>query len=236
MEIITGKNAVYEAVKSDREIECIYIEDDSKAYSHIKAVAKQKNVTVKVANKNKLNKLSNNKGEGVVAIISDYSYSEIEDLLESDFLVILDGIVDPHNFGAIIRSVNCVGAGGIIISKRNQVGVTDTVVRSSAGSVMHTKIAKVTNIVNSIQLLKDNGFWIYGTDMNHDDLFIEQSFKTGKVAVVIGSEGKGISRLIKESCDKLVSIPIMGDVDSLNASVAAGIVLYEVYKRRNYEK
>ncbi|GFR34903.1 hypothetical protein TCEA9_07150 [Thermobrachium celere] len=175
--------------------------------------------------------------QGVIAVISPYKYATVDDILnyakekgEDPFVIILDEIEDPHNLGSIIRSANVFGAHGVIILKRRSALVTPTVIKASAGAAMHTRVAKVTNLTQTIKELKERGLWIIGTDMDGEVSF--QSNLKGPIGLVIGSEGKGISRLVKENCDIIVKIPMRGDVNSLNASVAAGIIMYEVVRQR----
>ena len=177
--------------------------------------------------------------QGVIAIVPPFNYCEIEDILEESkikktkpFILILDGIEDPHNLGSIIRTAETAGADGIIIPKRRAASVNSTVVKVSAGAVEHMKIARVNNINDSIKFLKQNDIWIYGTDMEGANFYYEEDYRGG-VAIVIGSEGYGMGRLVKENCDFLVKIPMKGKITSLNASVSAGIVMYEVVKQRN---
>ena len=177
--------------------------------------------------------------QGVIAIVPPYNYCEVEDILEAaktrnenPFIMILDGIEDPHNLGSIIRTAETAGVHGIIIPKRRAVSVNSTVTKVSAGAVEYMKIARVNNITDTIKYLKKNDVWICGTDMNTNKYYYEENF-TGGIAIVIGSEGYGMSRLVKENCDFLVKIPMKGSITSLNASVSAGIVMYEVVKQRN---
>ncbi len=177
--------------------------------------------------------------QGVIAIVPPFNYCEIEDILEESkikktkpFILILDGIEDPHNLGSIIRTAETAGVDGIIIPKRRAASVNSTVAKVSAGAVEHMKIARVNNINDSIKFLKQNDIWIYGTDMEGANFYYEEDYRSG-VAIVIGSEGYGMGRLVKENCDFLVKIPMKGKITSLNASVSAGIVMYEVVKQRN---
>ena len=189
--------------------------------------------------KSKLDFMSKtNNHQGVIAIVPPFNYCEIEDILdlaeqrnEDAFILILDGIEDPHNLGSIIRTAETAGVHGIIIPKRRSVTVNSTVSKVSAGAVEHMKIARVNNINEAIRKLKENGLWIIGTDMNTNTYYYNQDLK-GNIAIVIGSEGFGISRLVKENCDMLVKIPMKGKITSLNASVSAGIIIYEAVKQR----
>ncbi len=239
-DIIEGRNAVIEALRSNRTIEQIFVAngDVSGSINVVLALAKEKSIVVKYVDRKKLDQISQTGShQGVIAQVTPYEYCDVEDILEyakerneQPFIIILDEIEDPHNFGSIIRTAEVCGAHGIIIPKRRNVGVTPVVFKSSAGAVEYTKIAKVTNINSAIDALKEKGIWIYGADMNGDNCF-EVNFD-GAVALVIGSEGKGISKLTKEKCDALVKIPMVGKISSLNASVAGGILMYEILKQK----
>jgi 23S rRNA (guanosine2251-2'-O)-methyltransferase len=228
-------------LKSDRTIEQILVAkgDVEGSVNLILALAREQKVVVKEVDRKKLDQMSVSKvHQGVIAIVTPYKYFQVEDILgyadeknEKPFVIILDEIEDPHNFGAIIRSAEVCGAHGIIIPKRRNVGVTPVVYKSSAGAVEHMKIAKVTNINSVIDELKEKGIWIYGADMDGDSYCFDTDFK-GALALVIGSEGKGISKLTKNKCDVIVKIPMVGNINSLNASVAGGIMMYEVLKQR----
>lgn len=239
--IVEGKNPVIEALKSGTTVEKIYVAKGSMQEGPIKliqALAKEKGVPLIEVDKKKLDDMSFIKAhQGVIAIISPYKYSTVDEILEyakergeDPFVILLDEIEDPHNLGSIIRSANVFGAHGVIILKRRSALVTPTVIKASAGACMHTKVAKVTNLTQTIKELKDKGLWIIGTDMDG-----QNSYGTnlkGAVGIVIGSEGKGMSRLVKENCDIIVKIPMKGEVNSLNASVAAGVIMYEVVRQR----
>jgi 23S rRNA (guanosine2251-2'-O)-methyltransferase len=239
-DIIEGRNAVIEALRSNRTIEQILVAtgDVSGSINVVLALSKEKGIVVKYVDRKKLDQISQTGAhQGVVAQITPYKYYSVEDILdcakqkeETPFIIILDEIEDPHNFGSIIRTAEVCGAHGIIIPKRRNVGVTPVVFKSSAGAVEYTKIAKVTNLNSTIDMLKEKGIWIYGADMNGDNCF-DVNFD-GPLALVIGSEGKGISKLTKEKCDALVKIPMMGKISSLNASVAGGILMYEILKQK----
>ncbi|MDP4091497.1 MAG: 23S rRNA (guanosine(2251)-2'-O)-methyltransferase RlmB [Bacillota bacterium] len=240
-DLIEGRNAVIEALRSERTIEQILLAkgDLEGAVNVILALAKEKGIVIKEVDRRKLDGMSTTGShQGVIAITTPYSYCELEDILKSagekgedPFIIILDEIEDPHNLGSIIRTAEVCGAHGIIIPKRRNVGVTAAVYKSSAGAVEYVKIAKVTNINSAIDTLKKNGVWIYGADMDAREYSYKAGLK-GAVALVIGSEGRGISRLTREKCDNLIKIPMRGKVNSLNASVAAGILMYEVMKNR----
>lgn len=240
-DIVFGRNAVRELIKSDRTIEALYISKGKMegSINEIIKLAKNKGVVIKEVDKKKLDLLSsNNVHQGVVALITPYKYAEVDDILEyakekgeNPFIIILDELEDPYNLGSIIRTAELCGAHGIIIPKRRNVGVTSTVYKSSVGAIEHVKVAKVTNINSVIDSLKEKGVWIYGADIAGDEYSYNTDF-SGSVALVIGSEGKGISKLTLKKCDKLVKIPMVGKINSLNASVAAGILMYEVLKSR----
>lgn len=240
-DIIEGRNAVIEALKSDRTVEQILVSggDTEGSINVIYALAKDKGIVIKEVDRRKLDQISvTGAHQGVIAYVTPYKYCEIDDILEyakskdeDPFIILLDEIEDPHNFGSIVRTAEICGAHGIIIPKRRNVGVTPTVYKSSAGAVEYMKIAKVTNINVAIDNLKKKGVWIYGAHMDGESYCFESNFQ-GPVALVVGSEGKGISKLTKEKCDVLVKIPMKGNITSLNASVAAGIIMYEILKQK----
>ena len=245
-EIIAGRNAVLEALKSGREIEKINIQKTEKgehpagSIKQIIAKAKEAKIPVYHSDKAFMDKLLDGAKvncQGVIATASDYSYCEVSDILklaeergEHPFIIVLDGLEDPHNLGAIMRTAECAGAHGIIIPKRRSVSVNETVLKTSAGAAEHMLCARVTNIGKAIDELKNQGVWVYACDMG--DTFMYDQDMTGPAAIVIGSEGFGISRLVREKCDFIVSIPMKGQVNSLNASNAAAIIMYEVVKQR----
>ena len=240
-DIVEGRNAVLELLNSDRDINKIFVQAGEKhgSINKIIAIAKENRVVVTEVEKSKLDFMSKtNNHQGVIAVVPPFNYCEVEDILdlakqrnEDAFVLILDGIEDPHNLGSIIRTAETAGVHGIIIPKRRSVTVNSTVSKVSAGAVEHMKIARVNNINETIRKLKEHGLWIIGTDMNTNTYYYNQDLK-GDIAIVIGSEGFGISRLVKENCDFLVQIPMNGKISSLNASVSAGIVIYEVVKQR----
>lgn len=227
MVLIEGRNPVIEAIKSDRQIDKIMISNSSKEGSIKKviALAKEKNIIIQYVDKNKLDEISQSHShQGVIAKVSEYKYFEIDEVIENikskseeAFIIILDEITDPHNFGSIIRTADAVGAHAIIVPKRRSVHITPIVAKSSAGAVEYVPICKVTNIVNTIKKLKQEGLWIAAADMD-GQVFYEQNLK-GPLGVVIGSEGFGISRLVKENCDFTVKMPMIGNVTSLNLSL-----------------
>ena len=241
-DIVEGRNAVLELLDSDRDINKIFVQSGERhgSINKIIAIAKENKVVVTEVEKSKLDFMSKTKNhQGVIAVVPPFNYCEVEDILEyakskneDVFILILDGIEDPHNLGSIIRTAETAGVHGIIIPKRRTVTVNSTVAKASAGAVEHMKIARVNNITDTIRKLKENGLWIIGTDGSATTLYYNQDLK-GDIAIVIGSEGFGMSRLVKENTDMLVKIPMKGKVTSLNASVSAGIVMYEAVKQRN---
>ena len=241
-DIVEGRNAVLELLDSDRDINKIFVQSGERhgSINKIIAIAKENKVVVTEVEKSKLDFMSKTKNhQGVIAVVPPFNYCEVEDILEyakskneDVFILILDGIEDPHNLGSIIRTAETAGVHGIIIPKRRTVTVNSTVAKVSAGAVEHMKIARVNNITDTIRKLKENGLWIIGTDGSATTLYYNQDIK-GDIAIVIGSEGFGMSRLVKENTDMLVKIPMKGKVTSLNASVSAGIVMYEAVKQRN---
>ena len=240
-DLIEGRNAVIEALKSDRTIEYILIAkgDMVGSISVVMALAKEKGIVTKEVDRRKLDQMSQTSAhQGVMAVVTPYKYFELNDIFkyaeekgEKPFIIILDEIEDPHNFGSIIRTAEVCGAHGIIIPKRKNVGATPIVYKTSAGAIEHMKIAKVTNINAAIEEIKERGVWVYGADMDGEN-YIFNTDLTGAVALVIGSEGRGISKLTKEKCDVLVKIPMVGKITSLNASVAGGIIMYEIMKQK----
>ena len=240
-DLILGRNAVIEALKSDRTIECLYVSkgDLEGSIKVALGLAKDKGIVVKEADRRKFDVMCEGLNhQGIVAKVTPFKYCEVSDILEvaerkneKPFIVILDEIEDPHNLGSIIRTAELCGVHGIIIPKRRNVGVTSTVYKCSAGAIEHMKIAKVTNINATIDILKEKGIWIYGADIEGKDFSYNTDF-SGACALIIGSEGKGISSLTLKKCDLLVKIPMIGKINSLNASVAGGIMMYEVLKGR----
>ncbi len=240
-DIVEGRNAVLELLNSDRDINKIFVQSGERhgSINKIIAVAKENKVVVTEVEKSKLDFMSKTKNhQGVIAVVPPFNYCEVEDILdfaksknEDAFILILDGIEDPHNLGSIIRTAETAGVHGIIIPKRRTVTVNSTVAKVSAGAVEHMKIARVNNITETIRKLKENGLWIIGTDGEARTLCYNQDLK-GDIAIIIGSEGFGMSRLVKENTDMLVKIPMKGKITSLNASVSAGIIIYEAVKQR----
>ena len=237
---IEGRNAVIEAFRAGKPIDKIFVLDGCQdgPISTIKREAKKKDVLIKYVTKERLDQISETgKHQGVIAYAAAYEYAELEDIFdkakekgEDPFIMILDNIEDPHNLGAIIRTANLAGAHGVIIPKNRAVGLTATVARTSAGALNFTPVVKVTNISKTIQELKDRGLWFVCADMGGTEMY-KLNLK-GPIGLVIGNEGDGVSRLVRENCDMIASIPMKGDIDSLNASVAAGILAYEIVRQR----
>lgn len=237
--IIFGRNPVTEALKRGREIEKLIVSSGDGSMIKITAMAKERGIPVIRAEKSALDRLSSGGAhQGVAAYISAYEYKTLDDILasaeaakEEPFVIILDNLEDPHNLGAIMRTAECVGAHGIIIPKRKACGLTETVAKTSAGAIEYVPCVRVTNLVRTIEQLKEMGFWIAACDMGGQEYY--RADLSGKIAVVIGSEGHGISKLVKENCDFTVSMPMMGRITSLNASNAAAVLMYEVRKQRD---
>ena len=237
---IEGRNAVIEAFRSGKTIDKLYVLDGCQdgPIMTIKREAKKQDTLVKYVAKERLDQMSETgKHQGVIAIAAAYEYAEVEDMLaaarekgEAPFLFLLDNIEDPHNLGAIIRTANLAGAHGVIIPKNRAVGLTATVARTSAGALNYTPVAKVTNLAKTIEDLKKEGLWFVCADMGGTQMY-DLDLK-GPIGLVIGSEGEGVSKLVRENCDYVASIPMKGDIDSLNASVAAGVLAYEIVRQR----
>ncbi len=235
--IIEGKNAVSEALKANVTIEKVMILKDTPTmnYRFIVETCRDKKIKFTYVDKYALDRLSTGHHQGVIAISTDFEYSEIDELLVKKdnkdlLLIICDGIEDPHNLGAIIRVADCVGSNGVIIPKHRSCTVTDTVIKVSSGATSHVKIAKVKNINDTIRYLKEQNVMVFATDMAGDNIY--KTNLTGDVAFVIGSEGSGVHTLTKKLCDASISLPQYGEVNSLNASVATGAVLYECIRQR----
>ncbi|RDU34890.1 23S rRNA (guanosine(2251)-2'-O)-methyltransferase RlmB [Neobacillus piezotolerans] len=238
---IIGKNPVLEALRSKRDINKILIAEGSQRgqMQQITELAKEANVIVQYVPKKKIDQLSDGNHQGVLAYVAAYQYAEVDDLFdaakkkgEEPFFLLLDEIEDPHNLGSIMRTADAVGAHGIIIPKRRAVGLTSTVAKASTGAIEYIPVARVTNLARTIDELKERGVWIAGTDAKGSVDYRKQDF-TMPLGLVIGSEGRGMGRLIREKCDFLVHLPMAGKVTSLNASVAAALLMYEVYRRRH---
>ncbi len=238
---VEGRNAVLELLESERDINKILIANGEKHGSIYKiiSIAKERKIPITEVDRSKLNKISQTQNhQGVIAIVPPFNYCEVDEILElaeqkneQPFIIILDGIEDPHNLGSIIRTAETAGVHGIIIPKRRSATVNSTVSKVSAGAVEYMKIARVNNINETIRQLKKQGIWICGTDMETETIYTKQDYRL-PIAIVIGSEGFGMSRLVKENCDFLVKIPMKGKINSLNASVSAGIIMYEVVRKR----
>lgn len=236
-DIVAGRNAVAEVVRSGREIEYIMVAKGAGgSLLPIIAQCRQMGLTVKEMPRNKLDlKLPGVNHQGIAAVVSSAEYSTVEDIierandLENKAILVLDEIADPHNLGAIIRTAEAAGIAGIIIPKRRSAGLNSTVAKVAVGAVEYVPVARVANIASTLEKLKEHGYWVYGADMDGEDIY--QTDMSGKSAIVIGSEGFGISRLVKEKCDVIVKIPMFGKINSLNASVAAGIMVYETVRR-----
>ncbi len=248
MSLIYGINPVTEAIASGKTINKIYAQKGNKEVYQVIQKAKEKRIVVVEADKIKLDRMITEENEklknsqGIVASVTEYNYFTIDDILdeaskrnEPPFIIILDKIEDPQNLGAIVRSVECLGAHGIIIQKRNASQVTDTVEKVAAGACNYVKIARVTNITESIKYLKEKGLWIYGLDMEGASNLYDTDF-SGPVGIVVGNEGSGISRLVLKNCDACVKIPMTGRIESLNASVSAAISMYEIVRQKNLKK
>lgn len=239
---IEGRNSVLELLEAGKDINKIFVSRGEKqgSINKIIAKAKEEKIIIVEADKKKLDEMSQTGNhQGVIAIVPPFEYCEVDDILneakakkEDAFIIILDGIEDPHNLGAIIRTAETAGVHGVIIPKRRAAAVNSTVNKASAGAVEHMKVARVNNINDTIKYLKDEGLWIIGTDGKANKYYYEQDL-TGPIALVIGSEGFGMNRLVEENCDILVKIPMKGKITSLNASVSAGIVTYEIVKQRS---
>lgn len=239
-EQIEGRNAVLEAFRSGKCVDKLFILDGCQdgAVRTIAREARKKDTIINYVSKERLDQLSETRAhQGVIAQVAAYEYSTVEDILakaeekgEPPFLILLDNVEDPHNLGAIIRTANLAGAHGVIIPKRRAVGLTSTVAKTSAGAINYTPVAKVTNLVRTMEELKEKGIWFVCADMGGESMY--RMNLTGPIGLVIGNEGEGVSRLVKEACDFTASIPMKGDIDSLNASVAAGVLAYEIVRQR----
>ena len=237
-DIIRGRNPVIEALNSDTQIDTIYINGEGGSLAKIRSMAKAKGIVVKEAARKKLDQLTDSQShQGVAAVIACAEYASLEDILEvskkkgtDPFIIVCDGIEDPHNLGAIIRTAETAGADGVVIPKRRSASLNATVHKTSAGAASYLPVARVSNLAAALDKLKQEGVWVYGTDIDGTN-YTETNMK-GSMALVIGSEGTGMSRLIKEKCDFLLKLPMLGRITSLNASVAAGIFMYEALRQR----
>lgn len=241
--VVIGRNAVRELLADGRDVDKIYITsgDREGSINLLLGIAGERGIPIFECDRAKLDSIARGgRHQGIIAIAAEHNYATVDEILayaesrgEPPFVVICDGIEDPHNLGAIIRSAECAGAHGVIIPKRRAVGLTSTVAKSSAGALLHQRIAKVTNLATTVDELKERGLWIYGADMDGEAYY--KTDMKGAVALVLGSEGFGISRLVKEKCDFIVSIPLYGRVNSLNVSCAAAVILTEIARQRNKE-
>ncbi len=239
-EQIEGRNAVLEAFRSGKCVDKLFILDGCQdgPVRTIAREARKKDTIINYVSKERLDQLSETRAhQGVIAQVAAYEYSTVEDILakaeekgEPPFLILLDNVEDPHNLGAIIRTANLAGAHGVIIPKRRAVGLTSTVAKTSAGAINYTPVAKVTNLVRTMEELKEKGIWFVCADMGGESMY--RLDLKGPIGLVIGNEGEGVSRLVREKCDFIASIPMKGDIDSLNASVAAGVLAYEIVRQR----
>ena len=238
--MVEGRNAVIEAFRSGKPVDKLFVLDgcqDGPVRTIIRE-AKKHDTIINFVTRERLDQISETKKhQGVIAYAAAYEYSEVEDMLElakkkgeDPFLILLDNIEDPHNLGAIIRTANLAGAHGVIIPKRRAVGLTATVAKTSAGALNYTPVAKVTNLAKTMEELKEKGLWFVCADMGGESMY--RLNLTGPIGMVIGNEGDGVSRLVKEKCDFIAAIPMKGDIDSLNASVAAGVLAYEIVRQR----
>ena len=238
--MIEGRNAVLEAFRSGKTVDKLYVQDGCKGgpVQTILREARKQDTIVQFVGKERLSQLSETgKHQGVIASVASYAYSTVEEMLalakergEDPFLILLDNIEDPHNLGAIIRTANLAGAHGVIIPKRRAAGLTAVVAKTSAGALHYTPVAKVTNLVKTMEELKEQGLWFVCADMDGERMY-DLNLK-GPIGLVIGSEGEGVGRLVKETCDFVASIPMKGQISSLNASVAAGVLAYEIVRQR----
>lgn len=239
-EIIIGRNPVMEALKSGRPVNKVIISEqlNNRMEKELHTAAKKANTILQKVPKQRLDQLSKGKHQGIIAYVTEYEYASVEGILdrakkkeEIPFIIILDEMEDPHNLGAILRTGDAAGVHGVIIPKRRAVGLTETVAKASAGAIEHVPVARVTNIANTIEQLKEQNIWVVGTDEEGAKDYRTLDGET-PIAIVIGNEGKGISRLVKEKCDWTVQLPMKGFIPSLNASVASSLLMYEVYRKR----
>ena len=233
--LIYGKNSVIESLKSNQAVEKVTMSDglNKEFFGLVASLCKKRNITLKTLSRQEFKKIEGDENyQGIMADVEDYKYCDLQELLNQreKFLCILDGIEDPHNFGAIIRVAECAGVTGIVIPKNRSVSVNATVAKVSAGALSHVKIAQVTNIHDAIDKIKDSGTFVYAADMDGEEMY--DTNLEGNIAIVVGGEGKGVSVLTRKKADAIISIPMYGKVNSLNASVSAGIVLYEAVRQR----
>jgi 23S rRNA (guanosine2251-2'-O)-methyltransferase len=239
---LEGRNPIIEALKAGRTIEKLYIAKGASEGSirQIVSMARERGIVINEMERFKLDSMSETRNhQGVIAIVSPYAYAEVDDILEEarikgeqPFIILLDEIYDPHNLGSVIRTANACGAHGVIISKRRAVGLTPTVAKASAGAIEYVKVSKVTNMTQTIKYLKEKGLWVAGADMDGEKMYYEADL-SGPIALVIGSEGEGVGKLIKDNCDFIVKMPMKGQISSLNAGVAGAVLMYEVVRQRS---
>ena len=237
--LAVGRNAVKELLADGRDVEKIYIQRGERegSINLLVGIASERKIPIIELDRQKMDRMcANARHQGIIALASEHDYSSVEQILEyadekgePPFIVLLDGVEDPHNLGAIIRSAECMGAHGVIIPKRRAVGLTPTVAKASAGAIMHMRVAKVTNLSQTIDELKEKGLWFYAADMDGGSIY-ETDFN-GPCGIVLGNEGDGISRLVKEKCDFVISVPMYGRVDSMNVSCAAAVIMAEIAKQ-----
>lgn len=235
---IEGRNSVYELLKTDKEIDKILVQKDLKdePSKRLINVIKSHKIKIQLVDKYVIDKESESRrSQGFIAFVSDYKYFDLQDIIDGakdkdGFIVVLNEILDPHNLGSIIRVCECAGVDGIVIAKDRSASVSDTVMRISEGALNHIKVAKVVNINNAIKELKEHGYWVYGAELGGGEMY--KADLTGKIAIVIGGEDSGVKQLTKKNCDGIISIPMFGKVNSLNASVACGVVVYEAVRQR----
>ena len=235
---VEGRNAIYELLKTDKEIDKILVRKDliDDASKRLINVIKSHKIKIQLVDKYVIEKESESKrSQGFIAFTSDYEYYDLQDIIDSakdkdGFIVMLNEVLDPHNLGSVIRVAECAGVDGVVITKDRSASVNDTVMRISEGALNHVKVARVVNINQAIDKLKENGYWVFGAELNGGDIY--KTDLTGKICLVIGGEDSGVKRLTKEKCDGIISIPMFGKVNSLNASVACGIAVYEAVRQR----
>lgn len=242
---LEGRNSVLEALRSGRSINKILVAKGEKegSINQIIAIARQNHIVIQEVDRSRLDTMSETHShQGVIALVSPRNYAEVDDILKAaadsgrpPFIVILDEITDPHNLGSIIRTSNAAGVHGVIIPKRRAIGLTSVVSKASAGAVEYVPVARVTNIVQTIEYLKKQNIWVVGTDASGEKAYYDHDL-TGGIALVIGSEGEGMGKLVREACDFVVSIPMLGEISSLNAAVAGAVVIYEIVRQRNSKK
>lgn len=230
--LVYGRNVAEELIKNNYYIKKVYLQDNF-SDKLINSLLENKKITIEYRSKQQMDDLANGTHQGIILDIEDYKYAELNTILKTDpnFIVILDHLEDPHNLGAIIRTGEAAGVDAIVIPKDRQVGVNSTVMKTSAGAITNMKIVSVTNLVSAIKKLKDAGFWVVGTALENSIDYREIDYSS-KIALIIGNEGKGMSRLVTKECDFIANIPMYGDINSLNASVASGIMIYEVVRNR----